>query len=241
MSPINARVLLCIMLSAYSIDSLSMNATYTADNTQFAFDFHDVVVSRNINRIKNAIFNRTFLYKIHFNRYIPGLLWALARAACTDTKGGTGEVYVKILQDYHQPDIAQLTLDLANDVDPIEGTVTIIKELKTLGYEVNIASDIGKTVLENLKTREKYRPLLSLFDHEQSVDYIHANGHPVQKPQLAYFNDYLQKFQDNKQYIIFIDDKEKNVIGASNAGMIGIVFKNPSQLRAQLVTMGILQ
>ena len=241
MSPINARVLLFIMLSVYSIESLSMDATYRPDNTQFAFDFHDVIVSRNINRIKNAIFNRSFLYKIHFNRHLPGLLWALARAAYTDTKGGTGEVYVKILQEYHQPDIAQLTLDLANDVDPIEGTVEIIKELKDLGYEVNMASDIGTLVLQDLKTRPQYQTLLSLFDHEQSVDYINAGGRPVQKPQLAYFRDYLQKFQDDKQYIIFIDDKEKNVIGACSAGMIGITFKNPQQLREQLVQMGILK
>jgi FMN phosphatase YigB (HAD superfamily) len=218
-----------------------MNPAYTPENTQFAFDFHDVVVARDMSRIQKAIFNKNFIYKIHFNRYLPGLFLALANTAYHDFRGGTGEIYIKVLQDYHQPDIAQLALDVANDVRPIEGTIEIIKELRDLGYEINMASDIGTTVLRDLKARPQYQALLALFTHEKSVDYLNASGHPIKKPQLAYFTDYAQKFQDGKQYVIFIDDKEKNVTGARTAGMIGIVFKNPPQLRAQLVKMGILQ
>jgi len=231
------------MLVAFTLHTAHASDTqplYTPDNTQFAFDFHDVVVQHNNSRISRGVLSKNFVSAIRFNRYLPGLFLALASAAYNDLKGGTGEMYIKILQDYQQPEIAQLVLDIANDLQPIEDTVAIIKELKSLGYEINIASDIGTSVLHNLHSKPAYQALLSLFDHEKSVDYINAIGKPIKKPQLAYFASYLQRFQDGKEYVIFIDDKEKNVIGARQAGMIGITFKNPQQLRDVLVRMGIL-
>ena len=241
MSYKNTVYLILLTLSLCGTESFSMDVAYTSKNTQFAFDFHDVVVQHNTGRISRGIFSRNFVYKIHFNRCFPGLLWALASTAYHDFKGGTGEQYIKILQDYKQPEIAQLVLDIANDVHPIEGTVVIMQELKNLGYEVNMASDIGTMVLEDLKKRPQYQGLLSLFAHEKSVDYLNASGRPVKKPQLGYFRDYLERFQKNKEYVIFIDDKEKNVIGARASGMIGITFKNPELLREELVKMGILE
>jgi len=241
MSYLYVRRSILILLCVYSSHAWSTHPIYTPQNTQFAFDFHDVVVARNMDRIRKAIFSSNFVSRIRINRYLPGLIWALATNAYTDFKGGTGEMYIKVLQDYEQPELAQFALDVANDVHPIAGTIAIIQKLKNLGYEVNMASDIGTMVLEDLKKRAQYKAMFALFTHEKSVDYLTIKGRPIKKPQLAYFKDYLERFQDNKQYIIFIDDKEKNVIGAREAGMIGITFTSPEQLHTELVKMGIFK
>lgn len=231
----------CLALFATIQLTLSMGTDYTPQNTQFAFDFHGVVVKAASNRISSALLSTNFIYRIHFNRCLPALLWAFTTLAYT---GGTGEQYIKLLTQYQQPDMAQMALDIANNQQPIPKTIDIIKQIKGLGYEVNMASDIGDLVLKDFERREQDKPIqeqiLPLFVHKHHVNYLETDA-PIHKPDPAYYAAYLQQYNQNlKPYVIFIDDKLKNVVGARNAGMIGILFTSAAQLKEQLVKMGIL-
>jgi beta-phosphoglucomutase-like phosphatase (HAD superfamily) len=235
------KLSVALIIATCMQSTLSMDTTYTPQNTQFAFDFHDVVVKPAANRISQGLFNRNFLYSIHLNRYLPALVWSIALLSY---HGGTGEQYIKLLQDYQQPTVAQLALDIANNQLPIPGTVAIIKQLKALGYEVNMASDIGALALKDFGKKELGKPeqdqILPLFIHKHHVNYIEAFK-PIKKPNPAYFAAYQQQYNpSHKPHVIFIDDKLKNVTGAREAGMISILFTSAAQLEEQLIKMGIL-
>lgn len=221
--------------------TISMQPQYTPQNTQFAFDFHGVVVKPVANRISHAVLSKIFISSIEMNRYLPALMWAMAILVY---RGGTGEQYIKLLQDYHQVGVANIALDIANNQAPISGTIAIIKQLKELGYEINMASDIGGLVLKDFEAKELKNPtqeqILPLFAHKYYVNYLDTYK-PIQKPNPLYFTTYLQQYnQGNKPYIIFIDDKLKNVEGAKKSGLIAILFSSAAQLKGQLIQMGIL-
>ncbi len=238
------RFYACSILFALLVapqQTITMQPQYTPQNTQFAFDFHGVVVRPVANRISHALLSRNFISSIEMNRYLPGLMWAMAALVY---RGGTGEQYIKLLRDYHQMRIAQIALDIANNQAPISDTIAIIKQLKSLGYEINMASDIGGLVLQDFETKELKKPaqeqILPLFAHKYYVNYLDTYT-PIHKPNSIYFATYLQHYnQDKKSYIIFIDDKLKNVEGARKSGMIAILFSSAAQLKEQLIQMGIL-
>ena len=100
------RALLIPLLLCAHI-TLAMQQQYTPENTQFAFDFHGVVVKPVANRVSSVLLSRKFVSSIEINRYVPALIWALTTLAY---RGGTGEQYIKLLQNYHQLRIAQLAL-----------------------------------------------------------------------------------------------------------------------------------
>jgi len=232
-------IALVIMICSQFTSGMDIN--YTPQNTQFAFDFHGVVVKPVVNRVSSALLNRNFLYSINLNRYLPALVWSIA---VLTYHHGTGEQYIKLLQEYQQPIIAQLALNIANNQQPIPETIAIIKQLKDLGYEVNMASDIGALALKDFAQKEQGKQaqdqILPLFVHRHHVNYLETYK-PIQKPNPAYFAAYQQQYNTaHKPYVIFIDDKLKNVTGAREAGMTGILFTSGVQLKDQLVRMGIL-
>jgi len=216
---------------------------YTPENTKFAFDLHKVIVQPSKNRIYNGLVNRNMLPEVNMQlpltlakvaAYLPPVSYYTAKLLY---EGGTGEQYYTLFQYYDYNRLAQAVINIANDQTPISGTVNIIQELKDKGYMIDLASDIGQTFLPDLM--KKYPSTFDMIADKQTVDYINTNQ-PIHKPSIQYFQDYLEKYGNGKT-IIFIDDKEKNVAAAKQAGMIGIVFKDPEQLRKDLVKMGILK
>lgn len=107
-----------------------------------------------------------------------------------------------------------------------------------------MASDIGTLALQDFaqkeQTKEPQDQILPLFAHKHHVNYL-ATAAPIHKPNPAYFAAYQQQYNpEKKPYVIFIDDKLKNVVGARQSGMIGILFTSGAELKEQLIKMGIL-
>jgi len=170
-----------LVLSILLIPSCILSLQYTPQNTKFTFDLHKVIVAPAKNRVINGLFNRNMLPEINTELpstlakvawYLPAVSYHVAQLLY---EGGTGEQFYRIFKDYGYNKLAQAVITIANDQEPIQGTI-----------------------------------------------------------------NYLQKYKDNKQ-IIFIDDKAQNVAAANQAGMIGILFTTPQQLRSDLVKMEILQ
>lgn len=229
-----------IILSIFLI-STTHPQSYTPKNTKFAFDLHKVIVEPSKNRVINAL--RTSNLLPEFNRNLPHNilkgLWHLPQLTFHAIKflfdDGSGEQYYALVKEYGYDGLAQTILDISNAQEPIAGTIQIMHTLKKLGYTIDIASNIGTAFLEPLK--KKYPDIFDLITDTFTVDY--NNTPDIRKPNSAYYQKYLATYGDGKK-IIFVDDKEENVVAAQQAGMIGIVFKSPEQLREDLITMGIL-
>lgn len=163
-----------------------------------------------------------------------------------------GEVYYHIFNKHNQPKLAQKVAKIASLYEPQPGMELIVQSLKAQGIEERIASNIGPIFFDILKDTFKNKYHSNIFENilpGKVVDYNHLVEKQLinpdlvtsfEKPQLAFYQDFNVTYNRfNKKYIIFIDDKVKNVKAATNAGWIGIHFKNVDQLRADLATLGI--
>lgn len=219
---------------------------YTPENTKFAFDFHDVVVKSHPNRVINGLFNWNMVPELNWDlpydtaQFLYHLPWVAYGTAQLVYNKGTGEQYYDLYKRNHFDRIALAVRTIANDLDVINGTIAIIKELKDKGYQVDMASDIGTSFLADLESKAKFISVLDLFNYKKSVDYL-STPNPVHKPNKQFFIDYQNAYNPNKLNVIFIDDKLKNVTASESANMIGIQFQNPKQLRNELVKYGILE
>ena len=56
----------------------------------------------------------------------------------------------------------------------------------------------------------------------------------VMKPKAGFFRKVLKEEKAKAESVVFVDDVEENVAGAQSAGMVGILFKNPTDLETHL-------
>lgn len=235
-------------LIATSANAFCMETStrYTPENTKFAFDFHDVVAKAHPNRVINGLLNWNTVPELNWNlpyntaQFLYRFPWIAYGTAQLVYNKGTGEQYYDLFKRNGLDRIALTVRAIANDLDVINGTVAIIKELKDKGYQVDMASDIGTSFLDYLEKQQKFANILNLFTDKKSVDYIHTPKQ-AHKPNKQFFIDYQNNYNAAHMNIIFIDDKQKNVSASEQTGMIGIQFQNPEQLRNELVKRGILQ
>ncbi len=235
-----------LILASINAFCMEQSTRYTPENTKFAFDFHDVVAKAHPNRVINGLFNWDMVPEVNWNLpyntaqflyYFPSVTYGTAQLIYNK---GTGEQYYDLFKRNRLDRIALAVRAIANDLDVINGTVSIIEELRNKGYQVDMASDIGTSFLRHLETQSKFTNILNLFTDKKSVDYINTPN-PIHKPDKQFFIDYQNAHNANHMNIIFIDDKQKNVSASEQTGMIGIHFQNPEQLRHELVKHGILQ
>ena len=206
---------------------------HTPANTKFAFDFHHVVVQPGKDRWKKILSWHTIP---QCNPQFPYLLLKLPSLIYNHA---TSEEYIALFNRYNQRPMAQLIASIGSDLELINGTVTIIKELKKQGYEVDMLSNIGTTELTNLVINEPFTSLIKLFNNVISVDYLFTTN-PLKKPNPLYYAEYLQLYNPHHKQIIFVDDMAKNIQAAQEADMIGILFTTPTQLQSELTKREII-
>lgn len=59
------------------------------------------------------------------------------------------------------------------------------------------------------------------------------------KPKKAIYKYVLKKLGASPHEVVFIDDKEKNIVGAESVGICGVLFRNLEQLKKDLRNLGI--
>ena len=126
-------------------------------------------------------------------------------------------------------------------------TVALLGLVAQQGYTFVAASNMAKgtygTLVQNQVLPEIFSPEIYFVKTKKSNK--KADGSYYEKPDLEYFinlKKYIQKKYPDKRFehIVFIDDKEKNVKVAREAGLIAIHYKNSQQLRESLVQIGII-
>jgi epoxide hydrolase-like predicted phosphatase len=117
-----------------------------------------------------------------------------------------------------------------NSYAPIEGTLKIIREIRK-NYSVYL---ISNNVIERVEFLEKKFNFKKDFD-----DCIFSCDVKLIKPDKKIYELAIKNFKINPQETIFIDDKQKNLTVPSELGMKTIHFKNPDQLKEELINFGI--
>ncbi len=216
-------------------------------NTIFLWDFHDVIAQRNIVKTFLAVWNsdKKFTILRNINLRLLGKLFGMAgRSLFTNV---TAEELVQLIKQNNNPEFEKLIIDVANIQEPIIGTTDLIHDLHQLGYQHFIGSNIGATMFADIINPQKYPQFAPLFadfnlTHPQTVTFDFAcPACTIRKPDIRFYQFFLERNAIDlaKTNVIFIDDRIKNVIAAQKAGLIGILFVSPEQLKANLEELGV--
>lgn len=114
---------------------------------------------------------------------------------------------------------------------PIHESVDILMDLKRRGYPVYALSNWND---ETFQLALSDLPFLRLFDGR-----IVSGEVKLGKPDPAIYQLLLSRFNLNPREIVFIDDREENVVAARNLGIESIRFISPAQLERDLAAYGL--
>ncbi|WP_332680835.1 HAD family hydrolase [Bosea sp. (in: a-proteobacteria)] len=113
----------------------------------------------------------------------------------------------------------------------VEDSVAVLAELKAKGEPVYAITNFS---------REKWAECLIRFPFLRNFDGAVVSAHErLLKPDPAIYRVLIERYGLEAGDCIFIDDSEKNVLGARSVGMQGLHFVEPIDLRAQLRSMGV--
>jgi 2-haloacid dehalogenase len=115
---------------------------------------------------------------------------------------------------------------------PIPGSVEILAELRTNEVPLYALSNWSAETFPTARRR---------FDFLQWFQGILLSGEVrLIKPDPRIYELFLQTFDIDPAQAVYIDDIPANVEAAISAGMHGIVFRNADKLRADLVSLGLM-
>ena len=103
---------------------------------------------------------------------------------------------------------------------PLPQTLAFVRELKERGIPVYLLSNAPTYFADYMKDHEILKP----FDGILFSAPIH-----MAKPDQEIYEYFFRKFDLNPSECFFIDDLEKNIQGAKDAGMDGIIFTGDIQ------------
>lgn len=113
----------------------------------------------------------------------------------------------------------------------IEDSVAVLDTLKERGEKVYAITNFS---------REKWAECLIRFPFLQSFDGVVVSAHEgLIKPDPAIFQVLFERYALAAPDCIFVDDSEKNIAAASEAGMKTVHFVEPIDLRAALRVHGV--
>ena len=108
--------------------------------------------------------------------------------------------------------------------------VAWIPRIKQAGFRLGILSNMGYGVLDYLRPRFTW---LELFDQ---LTWSCELG--VVKPDPAIYLHTIKKLNVKPERALFIDNLQKNIVGAEEVGLKGALFENVEQLQRDLVGRG---
>jgi FMN phosphatase YigB (HAD superfamily) len=108
----------------------------------------------------------------------------------------------------------------------------LIPELKAQGYPLLLGSNTN--ILHARHYRQKFREVLDRFDH-----FILSYEVRVMKPERGFFDACVAAAGVPADSCLFIDDAEPNVAGARRAGLQALVYRDHSELLAELARHGV--
>ncbi len=253
-----ARLIIsCLILGGLSLvgfdyfRSRSQITPVTVNNTNalIAWDFHGVIVqkplasmlARAVSVIKNAD-NRWELLKLILS---PSFMSELLFGSVTSCDRTIENFIARFPEqiERHKEEI----YEIANMHVLDNAVVDIIDQLRQQGYVQVLASNIGSESLQRMQAKfpHLFEKFDALFYDGPQYPASSSNACTTElKPNGRYyhaFKQFLAKKHLLKEYIVFIDDKKENIVGARKVdiGIDAIQFFNAEQLRKELKKRGI--
>ncbi|MGJ8527497.1 HAD family hydrolase [Maritalea sp.] len=157
-------------------------------------------------------------------------LWNLEFDAGKSYKEGVEEKANKFPQYFHQ--ITAFNIRWHEMLTGLyDGTIDIHNEL--------IGAEIPTFAITNF-SREKFHECLEKYAFLQKFDGIVVSGNErLVKPDYRIYHRFLDRYSLSADQCVFIDDSYPNIAAARYVGMKAIHFKSPSQLREELITLGL--
>jgi len=211
----------------------------SAINTIFLWDFHDVIVKRDMKKTLGTVWHSNNKFKI-IRKTSPKLFWKMI-GVMVKSKTSSEEL-IQLVKKNKNPYLEKLIYKAACVQKPIRGTVAIIDMLSKNGYQHYIGSNIAESIFKQISNPKKYpkfAPIFAKFNLEKPQTVTFNPARPkrtLEKPDVRFFYEFLRKNKIDlaTTNVVFIDDNIKNVISAQKAGLIGIHFINPKQLEVDL-------
>jgi len=210
------------------------NYVLSPQNAIIVFDLHGVLFKYDYKSIIKHLFSYPNKLSFIFCILKPRLLWDAMKLQYHKS---VAEQYIIGLPKKYpclQPYVP-LGIKVANSQVPNKEMIKLIKELKKSGYSINIFSNIGREIFNDLQ--RKFPDIFSNFTH--FILPSQENGY-LRKPFQAAFENLITRYQPKSKTIIFIDDKSKNIKIAQLNNIIGILFKCSCQVRKKLQELGII-
>ncbi|MFH1833195.1 MAG: HAD family phosphatase [Candidatus Levyibacteriota bacterium] len=128
------------------------------------------------------------------------------------------------------PKVRSFWLDaVLSTYNPRKDIFLLVKQLKKQGYKIALLSNTELPVANYVK--EKKWENFDLFIFSCEVGMI--------KPDKKIYKLALEKLNVMPEEVVYIDDKEKNVQGAINSGMHGILFTTKNNFVKELIGLGV--
>lgn len=180
------------------------------------FDLGNVLVKFDSNELIYSFFNerqeevKSFYFDSLWNEYDQGLY-------------SVEEMIEKGVKQFPELELSikKLMYHWTEFVIPLKDNVAYIKDLKQLGFNVYILSNIPED-------DTKYLRSLGVFDNIDGG--IFSYEYKKIKPDPEIFNILLEKYDLKASEYLFLDDRKDNVVAASNLGFETIEVKDSSKV-----------
>lgn len=145
--------------------------------------------------------------------------------------------YEEVLQKFIAND-PQLETVIFKTFDSLHGllsrydyAVPWIQELKNKGYRVYYLSNFSRKAEEDCAETMDFLPLMDggILSYQEKVI----------KPAPTIYQLLLKRYGLKAEECVFLDDTEKNIVGAQKEGIHGIVFRNREQAIEELRHLGV--
>lgn len=180
------------------------------------FDLGNVLVKFDSNELIYSFFNerqeevKSFYFDSLWNEYDQGLY-------------SVEEMIEKGVKQFPELELSikKLMYHWTEFVIPLKDNVAFIKDLKRLGYNVYILSNIPED-------DTKYLRSCGVFDNIDSG--VFSYEYKKIKPDPEIFHILLKKYDLKASECLFLDDRKDNVVVASNLGFETIEVKDSSKV-----------
>lgn len=212
-----SRVIIVICISFLSIHAwiVTEQMPFSPVNTVIAFDFHGVIARTSLGGL---LYGFSQIPTLELIKLIPSLPFIISDLITFKLNNEISEdILHKLAERY--PIVSRLENDiirLSNQQKPRNGIHELLLQLKSQGYRLVLASNIGEKTLKDLYVRasDPMHAILSMFDYfvtpTKETNYTY-------KPHAEYYKFLLALLPQDK--IIFFDDKEVNRHAAIEHGI----------------------
>jgi len=115
--------------------------------------------------------------------------------------------------------------------DPIDGTVTLARQLRAAGYRTLALTNFSS---ETFPRAVRLHPFLNEFE-----GIVVSGEEKLTKPDPAIYRLLCERYRVDPSMAVFIDDSPGNVEGARSIGMQAVHFRSVDQLREALLGLGL--